>query len=169
MKFRDRLTVEQTQQYEHVRKYLPTVKDWYWVTVDEDDLKNKVHIHVYAQENGQPYKFQRFSENSCLAEYAKLLESSNFQFSELQHDFDQISEIANNLDHEKLTTIPWVYLARNENGPYMIGDSIHRELAAYIYYFIWNKSNFKPIDHAICGISQVKDGDLTRIPQFFCN
>lgn len=168
MKFRKRLSCDEISKYRHVSVYSNVVKEWYWVTVDENDLKHKIHIHVYAPENNKPYKFQTFSEKSCLGEYAQLLVENDFKFDKLQSDFNQIKEIVNNFNYNKLIESPFVYLAKDTEGPYMIADSMHRQLAAYIHYFILKKSNFQPVENAICGVSQIEIGDLTRIPKHHC-
>lgn len=168
MQFRERLSDDEISKYEHVSKYANVVKEWYWVTVEEEDLKHKIHIHVYAKENGQPYKFQTFSEKSCLGEYAKLLVNNDFKFDKLQIDFDKIKGIAMQFNYDKCIESPLVYLSKDTAGPYMIVDSMHRQLAIYIHHFIWKNSDFKSFENAICGISQIETGDLTRIPKNFC-
>ncbi len=148
---------------------------WYWVTADEDDLRQNIHIYINTPEpNGQPVGWQKFSSKTCLGEYAKKIVDANFsssQYLDLHHEFGIVRDIAENLDYDRLTEAgPWRYICNDQNGPFMIVQSVHRQLACYVHYFIWRRrEHFEPISKAVCAISKKMVGDFEKVPELFCN
>ncbi len=140
--------------------------EWYWVTVNGEDLKKTILVYINTPQNGEPVGWQKFSANSNLAHYAQSMVAMNFTFQQLQTHFDLVKDIAQNLDYSRLTRDTlWQYFANDKRGPYMIVAGVHRQLATYVHYFVWHTDiEFKPIDRAVCAISKRRFGDFTKIP-----
>ena len=144
--------------------------EWWWVKVDEGDLKNNIHIYWNKQTNGKSRGWQILSEETCLGKYSMILTDANFHCDDptLQQNLNKIKNMAENLDYKKLIESPWRYATYQKNGPYMIIDGVHRQIATFINHFInGSKDNFLPLEYALCGIclSEVN----TIIPENFCS
>lgn len=169
MEFRKELTTNEITQYNLDTN--PVIK-WYWVTVDEEDMKHRIYRYVRAQPNNSQWDWHKITQETCLEKFAEFLISIDFQCKDdfLQNHVNQIKSIFDNFDIKKLLdpNKPWQYISHDKSGPFMIWDGVHRQTAAFIYYFIKNNSKFVSVSHAVCGISSSNDGDLGRIPNYFC-
>lgn len=169
MEFREELTSKEIEQYKLDKN--PDIK-WYWITVNETDMKNKIHRYVRAQPNDSQWDWHKITSETCLSKFAQFLVDIDFQCNDsyLQEHIIQIKTILDNFDIKKLLepNKPWQYISHSKEDPYMIWDGVHRQTASFIYYFIQKKSKFTPIEHAVCGVSTSKEGDLGRIPDHFC-
>jgi len=167
MEFRRKATEEE------VVKYQIKVADkieWWWITVTEIDMKNNIHVYWNKQRHNKPRGWQILSEETCLESYSKMLTEVNFKSDDvqLQKNLLGIKKMARNLVYDKLLQSPWRFAAYNKDGPYMIIDGVHRQIATFINHFIYNSNkNFLPIEYALCGIclSEIN----TDFPDHFCN
>ncbi len=170
LEFRTQLTSEEITHYNLDKN--PNI-EWYWVTVNEEDLKNKIHRYIRAQPSDSAWDWHKITSETCLARFAKALVSMNFQCNDnfLQEHVNQIKVTYENLDVKKLLepNKPWQYIGHGKDGPFMIWDGVHRQTAVFIYYFIKNSSNFEPVQHAVCGLTSSTEGDLGRVPTNFCD
>ena len=146
---------------------------WRWVTIDENDMRNKIHIYINHQPDGVPVGWQRITSDTCLGRFAKLVLERSFSFNDpiLEGDFACIKRIHDNFELEKfLNPIqPFRFIGHSENGPFMIWDGVHRLTATFILQILETvQVTQMPITHAVCGISQSLEGDLGRIPLTEC-
>ena len=110
-----------------VKKYEIKVAEkieWWWVTVDETDLKNNIHIYWNKQTSDIPRGWQLLSEETCLGKYCNVLVKSDFQSNSdsLQKNLFNIKNMAKDLDYDKLVSSPWRYASYKKEGPFMIID-----------------------------------------------
>ena len=142
--------------------------EWWWVTVNETDMKNNIHIYWNKQNNNTPRGWQLLSEETCLGKYCDILVRSDFQSNSdsLQKHLLDVQNMAKDLDYDKLMSSPWRYATYQKEGPYMIIDGVHRQMAIFINHFIFNSQKFLPFDHALCGICSSEVN--TKVPSDFC-
>lgn len=158
---------------------------WCAVEVTSDDLKSKIHRHVFT--GNSKWDFGKIVSNTCLKDLSCFLYDNNFDFNlikqKISYDetFDYnvlekgIKQIKDNYNNLKLkqsiedVKYPWCFIAHKVDGPYMITDGTHRQVARYIYHFLDpSEESFSP-QIACCAIQSTKtEDDFGRIPDHFC-
>ena len=158
---------------------------WYAVTVTPEDLKYKIHRHVFGEKS--KWDFGKILPNTCLKNLSEFLYENNFDFNQIkqkiQYDDNFDYEVLKNGIiqiqgyYEKLkqyqniedANFPWCFIAHKQEGPYMITDGTHRQVASYIYHFLDPGRESFVSQIAYCAIQLIKtENDFGRIPDHFC-